>query len=143
LKKNEKEYMDNRYPTSKLLEVLFVRQLAEEVNQGAHASERVIINCVNPGLCKTSLSRNVTGFRALIFWFMKVVIARTAEVGSRTLVASAIGGPETHGKYMSECVVREPSEFVRSEEGKLSQERVYKELMEILENIQPGITKNI
>ena len=44
---------------------------------------------------------------------------------------------------MSECVVREPSEFVRSEEGKESQERVYKELMEILENIQPGITKNI
>lgn len=135
--------MENRYPTSKLLEVLFVRALAEQMNKEAHASERVILNMVNPGFCKTSLSRDAKGLMWLMFTLMKLFIGRTAEVGSRTLLASAIGGPETHGKYMSECVVKEPSEFVRSAEGQKTQERVYNELMEILEKIQPGITKNV
>jgi retinol dehydrogenase-12 len=44
---------------------------------------------------------------------------------------------------MSECRVREPSAFVRSKQGAETQERVHKELMAILENIQPGITRNI
>jgi retinol dehydrogenase-12 len=143
LKRNEKKYIDDRYPTSKLLEVLFVRALVEQISKGPHASERVIINLVNPGLCKTTLSRDATGLTKFIFWFMKTALARTVEAGSRTLVASAVGGPETHGKYMSDCVIMDPSKFVRSEEGKVTQERVYKELMNILEQIQPGITGNI
>ncbi|KAE9378411.1 NAD(P)-binding protein [Stipitochalara longipes BDJ] len=143
LKKNEKEYMAGRYPNSKLLEIFFVQALAEQVRKGPHASERVIINLVNPGFCRTTLSREATGLMFIMFWLMKIFIGRTVEAGSRTLVASAAGGPETHGKYMSECSVKEPSEFVRSEEGQRTQERVYTELIEILEKIQPGITKNI
>lgn len=73
----------------------------------------------------------------------KLVLARTTEVGSRCLVDSASAGEESHGQYMSECAVEDTSEFVRSDEGKVTQERVFKELMEILEKIQPGITKNI
>jgi retinol dehydrogenase-12 len=44
---------------------------------------------------------------------------------------------------MSECRVKEPSVFVRSEEGQKTQERTYRELMGIFEGIQPGIGKNI
>ncbi len=73
----------------------------------------------------------------------KALIARSTEVGSRTLVHSAAAGPESHGHYMSECKVKEPSKFVRSKEGAVTQQRVHDELMEILENIQPGITSNI
>jgi retinol dehydrogenase-12 len=143
LKKNDPNYMRDRYPSSKLLEVFVVRTLAKQINTGPHALERVILNMVNPGFCHSSLSRSVKGFQAIFFWLMKALLARSTEVGSRTLLASAAGGPETHGQYMSDCVVKEPSDFVRSEEGQKTQERVYKELMEILEKIQPGITKNI
>jgi retinol dehydrogenase 12 len=143
LKKNEKEYMAHRYPTSKLLEVFFVRALVEHMNKGPHASERVIVNLVNPGFCKTTLSRDAKGLMWLMFFCMKILIGRTVEVGSRTLVAGASGGPETNGKYMSDCVVKDPSEFVRSEEGQKTQERVYTELLSVLEKIQPGISKNI
>jgi len=143
LKKNELKYMTNRYPTSKLLEVFTIRALAEQMQAGAHATQPVVLNTVNPGFCHSSLSRSVTGFRAVRFWFFKALMARTTEMGSRTLVYAAAGNEETHGKYMSECQVTEPSEFVRSEEGRKTQERVYKELMGILENIQAGITKNI
>jgi retinol dehydrogenase-12 len=143
LKKDDPKYMADRYQTSKLLEVFAVRALAEQMNKGPHASERVILNLVNPGLCHSSLSRNVTGVQGLIFKFVKLVLARSTEAGSRTLVFSAAGGSETHGKYMSDCKVGDPSEFVRSEEGKKTQERVYMELIDILEKIQPGITGNI
>ena len=64
-------------------------------------------------------------------------------MGGRTLVFSAAAGEESHGQYMSECEIKEPSEFVRSKEGAKVQERVHSELMGILETIQPGITNYI
>jgi len=143
LKKDDQEYMAKRYPNSKLLEVFFVRALAEQISKGPHASEQVIVNTNSPGFCKTSLSREATGLMFVMFFLMKLLVGRSAEAGSRTLLASASAGPETHGKYISDCVVTEPSEFVRSEEGQKTQKRVYSELMEILEKIQPGITENI
>lgn len=143
LKKNDKAYFGERYPVSKLLEVFTVRSLAAQISKGPHASEKVILNTVNPGLCHSSLSRQAKGFQALFFNLFKATFARSTEVGSRTLVACAAAGEESHGKYMSDCVISEPSEFVRSEEGKKTQERVYNELLDILEKIQPGIRGNI
>lgn len=64
-------------------------------------------------------------------------------MGSRTLVAAASAGPETHGMYMVDCKVRDPSAWVRSPQGEKTQAKVWIELLEILEGIQPGIGKNI
>jgi retinol dehydrogenase-12 len=72
-----------------------------------------------------------------------VMNARTAEQGSRTLVHAAGAGSETHGEYLSDCKVIEPSDFVRSAEGKKTAERVWEELSEKLEKIEPGIFKNL
>lgn len=143
LKKNDKAYIDDRYSTSKLLEVFFVRALAAKMSSGPHANEKVVLNCVNPGLCHSSLSRDITGLQSLFFESLKFAVARTTETGSRTLVAAAVAGEESHGAYMNISKVDEPSEFVRSDEGAKTQERVYTELMAILEGIQPGIGKNI
>lgn len=79
----------------------------------------------------------------VLLWLLKALLARTTETGSRTLVLAASGGPETIGQYLSDGTIKQTSDFVRSEEGEETQERVYKELMAILEGIQPGITKNI
>jgi hypothetical protein len=133
LNKKDPTYMSNRYPTTKLLEVFMVRALASRLSSGSHADQPVILNCLNPGLCHSSLSREAKGLMAVMFTVMKFLLARTTEVGSRTLVASAEAGKESHGQYMSNCVVTEPSAFVRSEEGLKTQERVYTELMAILE----------
>jgi len=143
LKKNDKGYMGDRYNTSKLLEVFTIRSLAKQMQEGPHASEPIVLNTVNPGLCHSSLARDIVGVKGLFFALFKLILARTTEVGSRTLVAAASAGDESHGQYMSDCVVVPPSEFVRSEEGQKTQQRVYEELMDILEKIQPGITKNI
>ena len=52
----------------------------------------------------------------------KALVARTTEVGGRTLVHRAAARAESHGHYMSECKVKEPSKFVRSKEGVVAQE---------------------
>ncbi|GIJ92659.1 hypothetical protein Asppvi_001937 [Aspergillus pseudoviridinutans] len=142
-KKNEKSYLADRYYTSKLLEVLLVRSISAAMEKGPHAAEPVILNCVNPGLCHSELDRDIKGLTGYVLRIAKALIARTTEVGGRTLVHSAAAGSESHGKYMSECKVKEPSKFVRSNEGAIAQQRVHEELLEILEQIQPGITSNI
>ena len=71
------------------------------------------------------------------------VVARSTEEGSRTLVHAAGQGVETHGKYLSECHVANPSSFLETEDGKRVQEQVWVELSRKLEEIQPGVMNNL
>lgn len=43
----------------------------------------------------------------MVLHVMKFFLARSTEVGSRTLVTAAAAGPESHGGYMTDCVVKE------------------------------------
>ncbi|EXJ59200.1 alcohol dehydrogenase [Cladophialophora yegresii CBS 114405] len=128
--------MGERYPTSKLLEVLVVKQLAPKL-----ASSGVTLNILNPGLCHSELSRDGPLFLEVLKFFL----ARRTEVGSRTLVASAAAGPESHGKYMHDGKVDESalSPFVRSKDGEAASQKVWQALSDILEKISPGLTANL
>ncbi|OAL25423.1 hypothetical protein AYO20_10457 [Fonsecaea nubica] len=128
--------LKERYPTSKLLEVLVIRQIAPKL-----AGSGVILNYLNPGLCHSELGRE----GSIILEVMKFFLARSTEVGSRTLVAAAEAGMESHGKYMSDGKVDDGalSSFVRSQDGDAAAKKVWDELSDILDKIQPGITQNI
>ncbi|KAF5988825.1 retinol dehydrogenase 12 [Fusarium bulbicola] len=143
LKENRPEWLNDRYNVSKLLEVMLVRSFATAMKDSPHSAQPIILNNVHPGLCESELDKDVKGLPRYLLSIAKTLVARKTEEGSRTLVHSAATGDESHGKYMSECRVREPSTFVRSKEGAETQARVHKELMAILENIQPGITRNL
>lgn len=133
----------DRYQTSKLLEIFLVRQLAQEMSKPTSNSKGVILNTLNPGFCRTALFRD-NKFPASIFLaFTSRLIGRSAEVGSRIIVDAAAGGPETHGEWLDTFEIREPSAYVRSDEGKKMQLKLYDELMEILNRIEPGLAKNI
>jgi hypothetical protein len=67
----------------------------------------VVINNVNPGLCVTTLNRHVKQEVRDQIDAMKAALGRTPEMGSRTLLHGAVGGKETHGKYLSECETKE------------------------------------
>lgn len=126
--------LNDRYQVSKLLEILFIRAFA------AHhpsSSLPVTINTVNPGFCHSEFGRE-QGFLLVV---MRFLLARTTEVGSRTLVHAAGLGEESYGCYLSDSQVTEPSGYVRSEEGRRDAERVYTELVEKLEGIKKGITE--
>ena len=80
---------------------------------------------------------------SVLIWIGKRVIARTTEMGSRTLVAAASAGVDMHGIYMADCKFKEPSKWVRSAQGNQAQKKFYVELLGSLEVIQPGITNYI
>jgi NAD(P)-dependent dehydrogenase (short-subunit alcohol dehydrogenase family) len=136
LNDQSKTKFDERYPTSKLLEVLPVREIAPKLEKSG-----IILNILNPGLCHSELSREASWTLELL----KFLMARSTEVGSRTLVASASAGPESHGKYMHDGLIDDSSlsSFVRSEDGKRAQQQVWKELSQILEKVEPGVMKNL
>ena len=128
--------MKRRYPDSKLLEVLYIRALAPRL---AKAHPNIILNMLNPGLCHSELARDA-GWH---LYLMKLVLARSTESGSRTLVASAAAGKESHGQYMSDAKVVDESlsPFVKSADGEKAGVRVWEELNAKLDGIQPGILR--
>jgi len=131
--KNQSE----RYPTTKLMQVFIVREMA------AHSykeSTPVIINCTNPGLCHSELSRELDGMQV---WVAKFLLARTSEEGSRNLIAGATGGLDTHGQYLDMGKVKTPATVVIGPGGAETQKRLYTELIEKLERIVPGVSANL
>lgn len=143
LNTRETSLIRDRYNVSKLLEILVVRELAPLISPENEQKQKVVLNCVNPGLCYSSLSRDAPSVLQWVMNGIKAVLARTAEVGGGIFVWAVAAGEESNGKFISECVVTEPSAWVRSEEGAQIQKKVWSELSAILEGIQPGITKNI
>jgi retinol dehydrogenase-12 len=104
---------------------------------------KVILNTLTPGFCHSELMRDAQFPLNFFGWIGKKLIGRTTEAGSRTLVEAARAGEETHGVYMTDCKVGQVSKWVKSENGVKMQERVYEELMGLLEGIEPGISMNI
>ncbi|KAL9021477.1 MAG: hypothetical protein Q9185_001374 [Variospora sp. 1 TL-2023] len=131
--------MSTRYFVSKLLEILVVREMAARLTLSS-SQPTITINTLNPGFCRSSLGRDVPGWSLpLTLYFWGLVLGRSAEVGSRTIVAAAeAGGNGAQGKYISEGGVE--SEFVRSEEEREVQGRVWGELVVKLEAVREGVT---
>ncbi|KAF2863280.1 short-chain dehydrogenase/reductase [Piedraia hortae CBS 480.64] len=133
LRDEKKTNMGMRYQTSKLLEVLALGGLAKQ-----HPVEQlgVTINTVNPGWCHSELGRDM---HSALFDVAKKIMCRTTEVGSRNLVDAGLRGPETHGKYLSDCQVEKRAPMVEGPGGDELQDRVWKELGVELEKIEPGV----
>ncbi|KAL2673776.1 hypothetical protein Neosp_012220 [[Neocosmospora] mangrovei] len=130
--------MKERYMVSKLLEILAVREM---MKSSAPPGYPVIINLVNPGFCYSNLTRE--GPQVFMAIVRVLMHARSSEVGSRTLVHAASAGEETHGTYLSDCKLSPVADFVTSEAGREMQARVWNELIQKLEDISPGVTKNL
>ena len=139
--------MTARYGISKLLSLLAGREIAARMlSSGAQGrAPQVVLNFVEPGPCRSELLRQGAGA-----WYVTAVLRmlmpffwRTPEMGARTYVAAAAAGPASHGRYLEDCRLSTPHEFVDSEEGARVQKKVYSELLEILENIEPGICSKV
>ncbi|KAH8195388.1 hypothetical protein TruAng_010445 [Truncatella angustata] len=126
-----------RYPTTKLMQVFIVRELAARLPK---ETTPVIINCTNPGMCHSELSRELDGMQIRI---LKFLLARTSEEGSRNLIAGASGGIDTHGQYLDVGKVKTPATVVVGPGGAERQKRLFNELIEKLEKIVPGISANL
>lgn len=122
-----------RYWTSKLLLILLLQHLCTHI---LPADYPVVINSVNPGLCRSELMREMTWATRIGFFIFG---ARTTEVGARTEVHGVQAGRASHGKYLSDCKVAKTAPFVGSKEGSEVGERAWGELKAIMVEVQPGI----
>ena len=127
--------MLDRYNVSKLMVAMTCREIVAR----HHGNYPVVINYSNPGLCHSELLREVW----LPAYLIKLLLARTAEVGSRTLVHAASAGSASHGQYLSDAQIADPPALLLSKEGAETQERVWIELSKKLEVIEPGILSNL
>ncbi|UKZ74941.1 putative secondary metabolism biosynthetic enzyme [Trichoderma virens FT-333] len=121
------------YPASKMMEILAVREIARllPVARGG-----VIINSINPGLCETTLSRNAPEAFKTSLKELLGQCGRTAECGSRTLLAGAVAGEDSHGSYMDDCV---PSDnLIPGWMDATANQKGWYSIVKELENIEPG-----
>ncbi|KAI9167854.1 Short chain dehydrogenase atnD [Paramyrothecium foliicola] len=129
--------MASRYMLSKALQHFAVRQLA---TRGPVSDTGIVVNIVDPGLCKTKLARNASVWTRMKTSFSQALQGRTAEVGSRALLAGIAALEESHGKILMNNEVAESKipEWMSNEEGQSFQEQLWNEIAEKLETIQPG-----
>lgn len=143
LKDKSQADMEARYIISKLIVLLCVQEMSKKISRsrGKSGEAPVIFNCPNPGWCKTELFRQDDG--GAFARNLLRLIGRTPEVGARTLTSALAADESTHGHYLSECQVKPASVWVRSQEGQETQLRVWRELIDRLNGIQPGVSETL
>ncbi|KAJ2902014.1 hypothetical protein MKZ38_001107 [Zalerion maritima] len=146
----------NRYALSKLLETVILNYLLTNTTfpspqPTSHpapfplGTTSVIINYINPGLCKTGLLR----YSSIATWIqvtiLRLLVGQTAEWGSRNLLHGIAGDESTHGRYLSYCRLKgeDVPEWVTAEDGRAWGELLWKELREEMERVVPGCTGRV
>jgi NAD(P)-dependent dehydrogenase (short-subunit alcohol dehydrogenase family) len=134
---DESHGLTARYALSKLILLYAVREWAL---RNPFSSTGVVINYVHPGLCETDLTRNIQEEDRNMIQNMRDQVGRTAEQGSRTLVHGTVGGPETHGKYVSECMPKDHynPESITASDGQKMQRRVWESVVKHVNEVAPG-----
>ncbi|KAJ5696141.1 hypothetical protein N7536_006553 [Penicillium majusculum] len=120
----------DRYNTSKLLNILWLRELSSKVGSN------LIVNGVNPGLCASTLHRSDTPSGINTF---NKVFAWTAAQGGHNLVDAAVQHSQAQGAYLSEQTIKKLSPFVLSTQGKKAQTKVWNKTVALLQEQLPGV----
>lgn len=155
---------------SKLLQVLAVREIGSVLGNTKSKSLEIIINCLTPGACRSDFDRESVGIRKFIHNIMSYVIGRSTklvaerlslgsllernlmEVIWRTVVSRSEficdKPPKTHVSFdllphANNVCFTSASPWVLSTEGQEVQKKFWSQLLQQLEAIQPGISKNV
>lgn len=59
------------------------------------------------------------------------------------MVDAAAAGRDTHGSYLNDGVVAEPSPLVGSDQGTKLARKIFAEVMDLLEQYEPGCRNNL
>ncbi|RAH64715.1 NAD(P)-binding protein [Aspergillus aculeatinus CBS 121060] len=142
LKVRERFSQQARYQATKLIEVLFTRELVARLStkqeDDADGTPPVIINIVNPGLCASDLARAEPP--SVIARIARQILERTTEVGARTLVLAASAPKSSHGELQSDGKNQNVEGWIYTEVGRRVQKKVFEQTLKVLEERRPGIS---
>jgi retinol dehydrogenase-12 len=114
--------------------------LPSPTSESLKESGKIVINSLDPCLCgSTGLFRDVTGGVKIFLKVFVTMFARTAEEGSRLIVAAAAAGRETHGGYLRAGELREPVEMVSGARGVERGGKIWVDLAKRLEGMAQGV----
>ncbi|EKJ72267.1 hypothetical protein NXS19_012545 [Fusarium pseudograminearum] len=131
----------DHYSKTKLLQTMFISRLSQGID--ASGKGHIIANAVHPGLCGTQLFKHIDFPFSLFLSALVAVLGRTPEMGSRALLAGAFAGEDLHGKIMFNGEEHQFPKCMQGEMGDKLTGRVWDELMELLEGIEPGVRNNV
>ncbi|KAK4926264.1 hypothetical protein LTR49_006736 [Elasticomyces elasticus] len=134
--------MAQRYPLSKVLLFYSVQELARRVPLTDKSV--VILSVMTLGACKSDLFRDDAGLiKRMVMGVMIGSMARTTEVGGRTLVLSVVPDlpAEAHGRFLMDTKVAKNGNNVDSPAGHELAEKWNNELFAHLEKLSPGCTQ--
>ncbi|KAL7916709.1 hypothetical protein GGI35DRAFT_433874, partial [Trichoderma velutinum] len=130
-----------RYQVTKLLEVLLVREIVARLKHSpSYTAHHITINTVNPGLCYSAINRSGTKPPLSIRLAYKL-LARTTEVGGRTLVLAASAPESSHGECQSDGKNQDVEAWIYTSMGEKAQKKAWEQTAVILEERKPGILK--
>ncbi|KAI8710995.1 hypothetical protein NCS52_01512900 [Fusarium sp. LHS14.1] len=119
-----------QYPDSKLLLMVFIRQLARQISP-----DDVIINVCNPGMVAgTGLGRNGNlnpGFaeKYVLPLFVKV-LGRKVQAGASVYIHALLGeGKRGHGSFISDWAIKPYAQSMYTKEGEDLSDRLWEETM--------------
>jgi NAD(P)-dependent dehydrogenase (short-subunit alcohol dehydrogenase family) len=99
---------NKQYGLSKLFLMYALEALSELAAAATDGTPVVFVTSTCPGMCTTEIAR---GFDSLLYRIGKAIIGlllfRTAEQGSRTLVSGALLGSRGHGVFWQNDIIRE------------------------------------
>ncbi|CAH0057330.1 unnamed protein product [Clonostachys solani] len=101
----------------------------------------VVINYLDPGLCYTNLTSHVDPkLRDVIENERNNYFGRTPEMGSRTLIAAAVQGKESHGRLSGSCLIQDHRvpEYITDSEGQVEQKKIWEGIAAELNRVVPG-----
>ncbi|KAK8077926.1 nad -binding protein [Apiospora saccharicola] len=96
--------MSDRYNTSKLMELLATRELADQLTRSAKPGN-IFASIVNPGSVRTNINRNQPLFVRAVMFVVLLIVGRPVEVGARAVVYPCEAEQESHGQYLDNCQV--------------------------------------
>ncbi len=100
------------YGTSKLMNILFTRELARRLEGSG-----VTANCLHPGGVNTRFGSNNSGFVASLFGVAMGIFGISPEKGAQTIIhlASSPDVATISGEYFYKCKVIEPTQAAQND----------------------------
>jgi len=107
----------------------------------ADGSPKVIINSTCPGMCKSDIGRQyLTNPLIRIFaWLAFTIFARTATHGANSYISALTRDADGNGKLWKDDKYYDGGEMIESEVGKKFGDIVWKEMIEVLEDVDPEV----
>ncbi|KAL4983744.1 hypothetical protein BDW68DRAFT_194160 [Aspergillus falconensis] len=119
-----------RYATTKLLDIYIAKEIARIVPRKENGNPLVVVNCVAPGYYEPwvrNIAKNAgTG-------------TRTVDDAGRTLLHAVTQGPESHGEWFEDLAIGRPGGIVTDPENVVVREKLWGEIIAVLQGIDPEL----